>query len=70
LGSAEISNDEDGSWLVIRRGSLRVVVNLDPGELLVPLDDVPAYQVMAFGAAEIVTEGVRIAGHGVGVFAA
>ncbi|TCM48835.1 malto-oligosyltrehalose trehalohydrolase [Kribbella sp. VKM Ac-2568] len=69
LASAEISYDGDGSWLVVRRGALRVVVNLDPAELVVPLDGVPAYQVMAFGAAEIVTEGVRIAGHGVGVFA-
>jgi maltooligosyltrehalose trehalohydrolase len=70
LGSLDVSYDPDGSWLVVRRGALRVVVNLAADDVLVPLDGVPAYRVMAFGAAEIVTEGVRLAGHGVGIFAA
>ncbi len=70
LGSLDVSFDPDGSWLVIRRGSLRVVVNLSGEDAVVPLDGVPAYEVMVFGAAEIVTEGVRLAGHAVGIYAA
>ncbi|WP_020392721.1 malto-oligosyltrehalose trehalohydrolase [Kribbella catacumbae] len=57
------------SWLVVRRGALRVVVNLDPGEAVVPVDGVPAYQVMAFGDCAVITEGVRLAGYGVAIFA-
>jgi maltooligosyltrehalose trehalohydrolase len=68
LGSLEIAYSE--SWLVIRRGDLRIVVNLAADEQLVPLADVPAYEVMAFGETEIVTDGVRMAGHSVGIYAA
>ncbi|MEV8378376.1 malto-oligosyltrehalose trehalohydrolase [Kribbella sp. NPDC056861] len=57
------------SWLAVRRGSLRVIVNLDDTEVTVPLTDVPGYQVMAFGDAAIVTDGVRLAGHTVGIYA-
>jgi maltooligosyltrehalose trehalohydrolase len=67
LGSLDISYSE--SWLVIRRGGLRVVVNLSEGEQVVPLDGEPAYEVMAFGAASVVTEGVQLAGHSVGIYA-
>jgi maltooligosyltrehalose trehalohydrolase len=69
LDSVEIAYDKDGSWLVITRGALRVVANLEPAELVVPLDRAAAYEVLSFGDTEIVTEGVRLAGHGVGVFA-
>ena len=69
LGSVSIAYDEDGSWLVIHRGALRVVVNLEPGEAVVPLDDEPAYEVMSYGDAAPVTAGVRLSGHGVAVFA-
>jgi maltooligosyltrehalose trehalohydrolase len=68
LDSVDISYDADGSWLVITRGALRVVANLEAAELVVPLDRVPAYEVLSFGGAEIVTHGIRIPGHGVGVF--
>lgn len=57
------------SWLVVRRGALRVIVNLDDTEAVVPLAAAPAYQVMAFGDAAVVTEGVRLVGHGVAIFA-
>jgi len=57
------------SWLVVHRGALRVVVNLDPAETVVPLDGAPAYEVMAFGDCTLTTEGVRLAGHSVAIFA-
>jgi maltooligosyltrehalose trehalohydrolase len=69
LDSVEIAYDADGSWLVVTRGALRVVANLESTELVVPLDRVPAYQVLSFGATEIVTEGIHLPGHGVGIFA-
>ena len=57
------------SWLVVSRGSLRVVVNLAPEITEIPLDGVPAYEVMAFGTAEVVAESVRLSGHSVVIFA-
>jgi maltooligosyltrehalose trehalohydrolase len=69
LNSVDIAYDVNGDWLVITRGRLRVVVNLADHEAVVPVDGVPSYQVMAFGTAEVVTDGVRLAGHGVGIFA-
>ncbi|QNE23118.1 malto-oligosyltrehalose trehalohydrolase [Kribbella qitaiheensis] len=56
-------------WLVVSRGSLRVVVNLSAETTEIPLDGVPAYEVMSFGSTELVAEGVRLSGHGVAVFA-
>jgi maltooligosyltrehalose trehalohydrolase len=67
LSSVEVSYAD--SWLVVRRGALRVVVNLSAEEVVVPVDGVPAYQVMSFGKADIVTDGVRIAGESVAIFA-
>ncbi|HEY0472254.1 MAG TPA: malto-oligosyltrehalose trehalohydrolase [Kribbella sp.] len=69
LDSVEIAYDANGSWLVVTRGALRVVANLESTELVVPLDRVPAYRVLSFGDAEIVTEGIHLPGHGVGIFA-
>ena len=70
LDSVDVSYDEDGSWLVIRRGALRVVVNHSPGEVVIPLDRAPAYEVMAFGEVALVPEGACLQGHSVAVFAA
>jgi maltooligosyltrehalose trehalohydrolase len=67
FSSVEVSYGD--SWLVVRRGALRVVVNLAATEGVVPLDGVPAYEVMSFGEADIVTDGVRIAGESVAIFA-
>ncbi len=69
LDSVAIAFDPAGSWLVVIRGSLRVVVNLAAAEAEVPLDEVPEYLVMAFGGAELVTDGVRLPGHGVVIIA-
>jgi maltooligosyltrehalose trehalohydrolase len=66
LTSVEISSGD--SWLVVRRGGLRVVVNLSADEVVVPVADVPAYQVLSFGTATIVTEGVQITGESVAIF--
>jgi maltooligosyltrehalose trehalohydrolase len=57
------------SWLVVSRGALRVVVNLAAEALVIPLDGVPAYEVLSFGSAEVVAEGVRLSGHSVVIFA-
>ncbi|WBQ04770.1 malto-oligosyltrehalose trehalohydrolase [Kribbella sp. CA-293567] len=67
LSSVDVSYAD--AWLVVRRGAHRVVVNLDDAEVTVPLADAPAYQVMAFGDAAIVTDGVRLAGHTVAIYA-
>ncbi|MFG1820248.1 malto-oligosyltrehalose trehalohydrolase [Kribbella sp. NPDC049174] len=67
LDSVGIAFDADGDWLVVTRGRFRIVVNLAAGEAVVPVDGTPSYQVMAFGTADPVTDGVRLAGHGVAV---
>lgn len=67
LSSVEVSYGD--SWLVVRRGELRVVVNLSADEVVVPVDGVPAYQVMSFGSASVVTGGVQMAGESVAIFA-
>ncbi|ADB29858.1 malto-oligosyltrehalose trehalohydrolase [Kribbella flavida DSM 17836] len=69
LGSVAVTSDAGGDWMVVSRGDLRVVVNLADAERVVPVDRVPRDVVTAFGEAEIVTDGVRLAGHSVGVFA-
>ncbi|WP_112247998.1 malto-oligosyltrehalose trehalohydrolase [Kribbella monticola] len=61
--------DATESWLVVRRGALRVVANLTAQTAEIPLDGVPAYEVMSFGSVELVAESVRLSGHGVAVFA-
>ncbi|MEU4603366.1 malto-oligosyltrehalose trehalohydrolase [Kribbella sp. NPDC023972] len=68
LDSVGIAYDADGDWIVVTRGRFRIVVNLAAGETLVPVDGVPTYQVMAFGTAAATTDGVRLSGHGVGIF--
>lgn len=67
LSSVDVTYSD--SWLVVGRGALRVVVNLAPGEAVVPVDGVPAYQVMAFGDCTVITEGIRLAGYSVSIFA-
>jgi len=57
------------SWLVVSRGALRVVANLDPESAEIPLDGVPAYELLTFGSVRLVAESVRLSGHGVAVFA-
>ncbi|ONI67135.1 malto-oligosyltrehalose trehalohydrolase [Kribbella sp. ALI-6-A] len=69
LGSVSVTSDVDGDWLVVGRGALRVVVNLSEAERVVPVGGRPSYEVMAFGAAEVVEDGVRLAGHSVAVYA-
>jgi maltooligosyltrehalose trehalohydrolase len=69
LGSVSVTSDVDADWLVVGRGALRVVVNLSEAERVVPVDGRPSYEVMAFGAAEVVADGVRLAGHSVAIYA-
>ncbi|TDD20232.1 malto-oligosyltrehalose trehalohydrolase [Kribbella turkmenica] len=69
LASAGIAYDAGGDWLVVSRGRFRIVVNLAADELVVPVDGVPSYQVMAFGTADPVPDGIRTSGQGVAIFA-
>jgi maltooligosyltrehalose trehalohydrolase len=69
LQAVGISYHPGGDWLVVTRGDLRVVVNLSPADGVVPVDAPPTSVVTAFGAADAVTEGVRLPGHGVAIVA-
>jgi maltooligosyltrehalose trehalohydrolase len=69
LESVGISYDPGGSWLVVTRGSLRVVANLSAVEAVVPIDAGDAWIVMAFGTADTLDGGVRLPGHGVAIVA-
>ena len=67
LASVDIAYDAGGDWLVVTRDRFRIVVNLAADELVVPVDGVPTYQVMAFGTADPVPDGIRTSGHGVAI---
>ncbi|WP_432886718.1 malto-oligosyltrehalose trehalohydrolase [Kribbella sp. CA-245084] len=67
LESVGISFDPAGAWLVVARGSLRVVANLAAEDAVVPVDADPDYLVMSFGAAELADGGLWLPGHGVGI---
>jgi maltooligosyltrehalose trehalohydrolase len=67
LESVGISFDPAGAWLVVTRGSLRVVANLAAADAVVPIDDLPAYLVMSFGGAELTVDGLWLPGHGVAI---
>ncbi|MFC6161214.1 malto-oligosyltrehalose trehalohydrolase [Kribbella jiaozuonensis] len=67
LESVGISFDPAGSWLVVTRGSLRVVANLAAEDGIVPVDGPPEYLVMAFGRAELADAGLWLPGHGVAI---
>jgi maltooligosyltrehalose trehalohydrolase len=69
LESVGISFDPAGAWLVVARGSLRVVANLAADDAVVPVDVPPQHLVMSFGAAELTDGGVWLPGHGVGIVA-
>ncbi|MEV4266717.1 malto-oligosyltrehalose trehalohydrolase [Kribbella sp. NPDC049584] len=67
LESVGISFDPAGAWLVVTRGSLRVVANLSADDAIVPVDVPPEYLVMSFGAAELAEGGLWLPGHGVAI---
>ncbi|GAA1533924.1 malto-oligosyltrehalose trehalohydrolase [Kribbella lupini] len=69
LGSVAVTSDENGEWLVVSRGKLRVVVNLGAEERVVPVDGVPSYEVMTFGTSDLVTDGVTLSGRSVAIWA-
>jgi maltooligosyltrehalose trehalohydrolase len=69
LESVGIAFDPAGAWLVVTRGSLRVVANLTASDAVVPVDAVPEYLVMSFAGAELVTDGVWLPAHGVAILA-
>jgi maltooligosyltrehalose trehalohydrolase len=69
LDSVRVDYDKTGAWLVVHRGGLRVVANLLPSTVTVPLAGVPSYGLIDFDGFELVEEGARLPGHGVAVFA-
>ena len=69
LVAVDLTYDVDGSWLVVSRGALRIVVNLSSETDVVPLDKAPQDKVIAFGDSEVVADGVQLSGHSVAVFA-
>ncbi|TCC04310.1 malto-oligosyltrehalose trehalohydrolase [Kribbella soli] len=69
LESVGIAFDPAGAWLVVTRGSLRVVANLTASEAVVPVDAIPEYLVMSFAGAELTAAGVRLPAHGVAILA-
>jgi maltooligosyltrehalose trehalohydrolase len=69
IGSATVTSDEAGDWLVVSRGALRIVVNLGEEERVVPVDGVASYQVMTFGTSDLVTGGVTLSGRSVAIWA-
>ncbi|MDX3005981.1 malto-oligosyltrehalose trehalohydrolase [Kribbella solani] len=69
LESVGIDFDPAGAWLVVTRGSLRVVANLSAAERVVPVDEPPAYLVMSFAAAEATPAGIRLPAHGIAIVA-
>jgi len=69
LDSVQVAFDPAGNWVVVTRGSLRVVANLAAEPAEVPVDEVPTYVVMSFGAVELADRAVRLPGHSVAVVA-
>ncbi|GAB2565765.1 malto-oligosyltrehalose trehalohydrolase [Kribbella endophytica] len=67
IGSASVASGLD--WLVVSRGSLRVVVNLGEEDRVVPVDGVPSYEVMTFGTSDLVIDGVALSGRSVAIWA-
>ncbi|HEU4946810.1 MAG TPA: malto-oligosyltrehalose trehalohydrolase [Kribbella sp.] len=70
LDSVGVDYDEAGSWLVVRRGELRIVVNLTASPLSVPLDHAPSYGVLDFDGVELEPAGIRLPAHGVALVTA
>ena len=64
---AAVDVADDESWLVVRRGSLRLVCNMGRQPVSVPLDAPTAQTVLAFDpVARQVTDGsIALGGHGV-----
>jgi maltooligosyltrehalose trehalohydrolase len=58
LDQIEVDFDEDQRWLVIRRGELRVVINLADSEQTVSV--APSDMVFATGSATLVGDGVHL----------
>jgi maltooligosyltrehalose trehalohydrolase len=69
LDSVGIAYDPAGRWVVVARGSLRVVANLAAEAAVVPLGEDPEYLVMSFAAGELAAGGVWLPGHGVAIVA-
>jgi len=64
-----VAFDAAGAWLVVSRGSLRVVANLGGADAVVPLAELPKYLVMSFAGGDLTTGGVWLPGHGVAIVA-
>jgi len=67
LRTVAVDHDEDGRWLVVRRGALRVAVNLAGEAQQVPLDVSPTEVVLAWDGADVDGSGVVLAAGSVAV---
>jgi len=67
LDAVQVDVADDESWLVVRRGALRLVCNLGRKTVSVPLDAMTAQTVLAFDpVARQVSDGsIDLDGHGV-----
>ena len=52
---------------MLGRDDPATVANLAAADAVVPVDDLPSYLVMSFGAAELTADGLWLPGHGVAI---
>jgi maltooligosyltrehalose trehalohydrolase len=62
LRAVRVEHDEGAGWLVVHRGSLRVVVNLSSEQRTVPLDATPLATLAAWDGAMIEPDGITLPG--------
>jgi maltooligosyltrehalose trehalohydrolase len=67
LDRVQVSYDEDARWLVVRRGTCRVVVNLGGAERAVPLDRPPRDVLLSSGKTELLDDAARIPANSVSI---
>ena len=62
LDRVEVEHDEAAGWLVVRRGALRVVLNLSSDPVTVPLDAVATATLAAWDGVMLGPDGVTLPG--------
>jgi maltooligosyltrehalose trehalohydrolase len=67
LGAVRVSFDEEARWLVVHRGSFRVVANLAGDGQHIPLDREPVLAAAAWDGALLERHGVRLPGRSAAV---
>jgi maltooligosyltrehalose trehalohydrolase len=67
LDQVAVAFDTDARWVVVRRGTLRVVANLAAEQQRIPVDGSPERTVLAWDGALLEAGSVALPGHGVAV---